>query len=197
MCQEVKDFSKHTFHLVYIWYTDSYERCCSSKIISNTNQWVFTKLGMCIDIEIEEIWLGIANEQISSIFDELSAYHTFIFLFLNDNLSKCQWIFAKLGIVIVEIWFGTADGLNSSIFDRYLPTKFQYFHFPTMTITWVNINGFSQNLVHALILWRSGLGLQMGKLHQLLTELSAQHTMSGYYHFTFLLYHDQGPVVQS
>ena len=31
------------------------------------DQWIFTKLGMCIDIV--EIWFGIANGQISSIFD--------------------------------------------------------------------------------------------------------------------------------
>ena len=31
------------------------------------HQWIFTKLGMCIDIV--EIWFGIANEQISSNFD--------------------------------------------------------------------------------------------------------------------------------
>ena len=37
-------------------------------------------------------------------------------------------------------------------------------------------NGFSPNLVCALILWRSGLGLLMGKFHQILTELSAQDT---------------------
>ena len=30
------------------------------------DQWIFTKLGMCIDIV--EIWFGIANGQISSIF---------------------------------------------------------------------------------------------------------------------------------
>ena len=30
------------------------------------HQWIFTKLGMCIDIV--EIWFGIANGQISSIF---------------------------------------------------------------------------------------------------------------------------------
>ena len=30
------------------------------------------------------------------------------------------------------------------------------------------------NLVCALILWRSGFGLLMGKFHQFLTELSAQ-----------------------
>ena len=29
-------------------------------------QWIVTKLGMCIDVEI---WFGIANEQISSKFD--------------------------------------------------------------------------------------------------------------------------------
>ena len=41
-------------------------------------------------------------------------------------------------------------------------------------ITRVNINGFSPNLVCALILWRSGLGLLMGKFRQILTELCAQ-----------------------
>ena len=38
------------------------------------------------------------------------------------------------------------------------------FLFPDNTS--VNINGFSPNLVCALILWRSGLGLQLGKLRQ-------------------------------
>ena len=43
-------------------------------------------------------------------------------------------------------------------------------------ITWVNINGFSPNLVCALILWKSGLGLLMGKFRKILTELSARDT---------------------
>ena len=43
-------------------------------------------------------------------------------------------------------------------------------------ITCVNINGFSQNLVCVLILWRSGLGLLMGKFFQIFTELSARDT---------------------
>ena len=43
-------------------------------------------------------------------------------------------------------------------------------------ITWVNINGFSPNLVCALILWRSGLGLLMAKFRQFLTELPARDT---------------------
>ena len=33
----------------------------------NKHQWIFTKLGMCIDIV--KIWFGIADGQISSIFD--------------------------------------------------------------------------------------------------------------------------------
>ena len=46
-------------------------------------------------------------------------------------------------------------------------------HFEFRMITRVNINGFSPNFVCALILWRSGLGLLMGKFHQIFTELSA------------------------
>ena len=38
------------------------------------HQWIFTKLGMCIDIV--EIWFGIVNGQISSMFDSfLPAQH--------------------------------------------------------------------------------------------------------------------------
>ena len=34
------------------------------------------------------------------------------FSFLDDNLSKHQWIFTKFGICIdiMEIWFGIANG---------------------------------------------------------------------------------------
>ena len=41
------------------------------------------------------------------------------FSFPDDNLSKRQWIFTKLGmcIDIVEIWFGIANGQILSIFD--------------------------------------------------------------------------------
>ena len=42
------------------------------------HQWIFTKLGMCIDIV--EIWFGIANGQISSIFDKLSARDAHMFV---------------------------------------------------------------------------------------------------------------------
>ena len=42
-------------------------------------QWIFTKLGMCIDIV--EIWFGIANGQILSNFDGvIHPRHTHIFV---------------------------------------------------------------------------------------------------------------------
>ena len=50
---------------------------------------------------------------------ELSAWDTPIFSFPDDNLSKRQWIFTKLGmcIDIVEIWIGIANGQILSNFD--------------------------------------------------------------------------------
>ena len=77
-------------------------------------------------------------------------------------------------IDIVEIWFGIVNGQISSVFDSYLPATDPYFHF--RMITSVNIIGFLPNFVCALILWRSGLGLLMGKFLQFLTELSARDT---------------------
>ena len=42
------------------------------------HQWIFTKLGMCIDIV--EIWFGIANGQIRQLLTELSAGDAYIFI---------------------------------------------------------------------------------------------------------------------
>ena len=49
----------------------------------------------------------------------ISARDMPIFSFPDDNLSKYQWIFAKLGMLIdiMEIWFEIAYGQISSIFD--------------------------------------------------------------------------------
>ena len=106
------------------------------------------------------------------------------FSFPDEYLSKHQWIFTKLGICIdiVEICFGIANGQISSIFDGVICPRRPYFRF--RMITSLNINGFSPNLVCALILWRSGLGLPIGKFRQILTELPAQDTSI----FSFLDY---------
>ena len=76
-------------------------------------QCIFIKLGMCIDIV--EICFGVANVQISSIFISHHkivvgyygltlavpvSVHLSVFSFPDDNLSKCQWIFTKLGVCI-------------------------------------------------------------------------------------------------
>ena len=76
-------------------------------------QWIFTKLGMCIDIV--KIWFGIANGQILT---GLSARDTPIFSFPGDNLIKFQGILTKLGtcIDIQEICFGIANRRISSMF---------------------------------------------------------------------------------
>ena len=54
------------------------------------------------------------------IWTELTARDMPIFLFPDDNLSRCQGILTKLGICIdiKEILFQIADGQISWIFDR-------------------------------------------------------------------------------
>ena len=81
-------------------------------------QWIFTKLGICIDIV--EIWFRIANGQISSVFDSYLPVSDFSFP--DDNLNKYQRIFTKLGVCvdIVENWVGIAKGQISSSFDRVI-----------------------------------------------------------------------------
>ena len=75
-------------------------------------------------------------------------------------------------------------GLQSDGASNWATKAHQYFTF--RSITWVNVNGFSPNLMCALILWRSALELLIGKFRQFLTELYAHDTiMAGYYRFTF------------
>ena len=74
---------------------------------------------MCFDIV--EIWFGITNAQISSIFASYVPV-THLFFQFRTITSKCQWIFTKLGVCIgvVKVWFGIANGQVSSIFDRVI-----------------------------------------------------------------------------
>ena len=66
------------------------------RMITSKSQWIFIKLGMCIDIV--EIWFGIANGQILSMFDGVICPRHAHIWFWDDNLSKHQWIFTKLGV---------------------------------------------------------------------------------------------------
>ena len=87
----------------------------------------------------------------------LSYVRLSVFSFPDDNLSKCQWIFTKLGVCIdiVEICLGIVNGPISSTFDSYLPAIHLYFHFRIITSKYQRI------FTSALILWRPGLGLLM------------------------------------
>ena len=67
-------------------------------------KWIFIKLGMCIDVV--EIWFGIANRQILSIFDRVFCLRHIRIFVLDDNFS--EWIFMKLGMDIMRICFGIA-----------------------------------------------------------------------------------------
>ena len=70
---------------------------------------------------------------------------------------------------IVAGYYGFTLVVRESVCLSVRPSVFRF-----RMITWVNINGFSPNLVCALL--RSGLGLLMGKFRQFLTELSARYT---------------------
>ena len=77
------------------------------------DQWISTKLGMCIDIV--EIWFQIAYEQFSSIsVTVICPPYILIFAYRRKFEYQYQWIFTKLGmcIDIMEIWFGIANGAN-------------------------------------------------------------------------------------
>ena len=53
-------------------------------------------------------------------------------LFPDDNLSKHQWIFTKIGLCIdiVEIWFGIADGQIHQILMELSAQDKPIFSFP-------------------------------------------------------------------
>ena len=63
------------------------------------------------------------------ILTELSARDTPIFSFPDDNLSKHQWIYTKLGmcIDIVVIWIGIANRQISSNFDGVIWPRHAHF----------------------------------------------------------------------
>ena len=115
------------------------------------------------------IWLrsglGVLMGKVCIFLTELPANDTTIFLFPNENLSKCQWIFTKLSmcIDIMEIWFGITNGQTATILKSVI-CLWHIHIFCFWTITWVNLNRFWPNLIWALALWRSDLGLLFGTL---------------------------------
>ena len=73
---------------------------------------------------------------------------------------------------MVSRWSSVCPSVCPSVRPSYVcPSGFRF-----RMITLVNINAFSPNLVCTLILWRSDLGLLMGKFRQNFTELSTRDT---------------------
>ena len=72
--------------------------------------------------------LGLLFGKFRQFFREMSARDTPIFSFPDDNLSKHQWVFTKLGmcIDIVEIWFGIANGQILSNSDGVICPRHAY-----------------------------------------------------------------------
>ena len=89
-----------------------------------------------------------------------------VFSFLDDNFSKYQWIYTKLGIALI-LW-RSALGLLMGKFRPFLTelsacnTSVFYFQDNNLSKSrWI-----SPNLIRAFILWRSALGLLIGKFCQ-------------------------------
>ena len=113
-------------------------------------------------------------------------FFCFFFCFFFFCFFSCFLFYTPPDDSDGELWFHICRScVCPSVRQSYVrPSVFRF-----RMITGVNINLFSPNLVCALILWRSGLGLLMGKFRQCLTELSTRDTiMAGYYSLTFLFF---------
>ena len=66
--------------------------------------------------------LGLLIGKVRQFLTQLSARDTSVFSILDDNFTKCLWIFTKLLVCIdiVDICFGIAYGRILSIFDRVI-----------------------------------------------------------------------------
>ena len=108
------------------------------------SRWKSTCLSVCPAVSRMSVFalimwrsgLGLLMAKFCQILTELSARDTPIFSFPDDNLSKPQWIFTKLGVCIdiLEIWIGIANQQVSSNFDGVIcPRHTYFFHFQMIT----------------------------------------------------------------
>ena len=105
--------------------------CCPSvlrfRMITRENiNGLSPNLVSALTLQISDLRLLMGNFR--QILTELSARDTPIFLLPDDNVSKHQLIFTKLGfcIDIVEIWFGIANGQFSSKFDGVVCPRYAH-----------------------------------------------------------------------
>ena len=107
----------------------------------------------------------------------------------RDPLGTCSSFFSFYNLPHDNggvLWFSRWSSMCLILSVHLSVIHCPYFHF--RVITRIIINVFSPSFVYALILWRSGVVLLLGKFHHFLTELSSRHTIvAGYYRFTFLI----------
>ena len=142
--------------------------------------WIFTKLGMCIDIV--EIWFGIANGQISSNFDKSylpATYFCFrtINLIVRSGLGLLQANFSIFYRVVCP-WQDNDGLLSYYIFFLISPWKHMLWyslevpqHFKALLMSTHNI-GFrgeiTKYLPDTLLIWRyGGLIIPVSWLYQI------------------------------
>ena len=77
--QSLTELSAHNMS-IFLFPDNNFGKC----------QWIFTKLGTCMCIDIVEIWFGIANGQISSIFDRVVC--------LDTSVISCALILWRIGL---------------------------------------------------------------------------------------------------
>ena len=109
--------------------------------------------------------------------------HLSIFLFPDDNSSKYQWIFTKLGMFfdILDTWLWIANGQISSVLTELSACNTSIFSFAD------NSKLIFTNLDMYIDIVGSGLGLIIGKFYQFLINLSASDMIRAWYYcFTFL-----------
>ena len=118
---------------------------------------------------VENLHCGVRKDQrkIKGITSQIPSHknvHPSVFLFLDDNLTMD---FHQTGCVH---WYCGDLVWDLSQFLKVLSARqLSVFSFPDDNFC--KYNGFSPNLVCAMILWRPGLGLLMGKLRQFLTVI--------------------------
>ena len=74
------------------------------------------------------LWFHVGRQWVHPSLSPSYVHPSVRFSFPDDNLSKHQWIFTKLGmcIDIVEIWFEIANGQISSIFDGVICPRYAH-----------------------------------------------------------------------
>ena len=133
--------------------------------------------------------MGLLIANFHQFLTKLSAHNKSDFSFLDNNLSKYQGIFTKLGLCIdiVEVWFGIANGQISSVFDRVICPRHIHIFISGQSINLSKSQQIFTELEVCIDIVETWFGIAFGYISQFLTELSPQGTiMVGYYCFTLL-----------